>query len=79
MVCWVRNLSEEMGSLTFTRYPGVGNLTLASRKCQNPLGLQRCITIVTGLPIDVSIEEFASAVHNPLTMTYQGKKNRKTY
>ena len=45
-----------MANLTFTRCPGVGNLTLASRKCQNPLGMppppptlglniDRCITI----------------------------------
>ena len=33
IVCWVR----DMGNLTFTRWPGVGNLILASRKCQNPL------------------------------------------
>ena len=28
-----------MANLIFTRCPGVGNLTLASRKCQNPLGM----------------------------------------
>ena len=39
MAYWVRNLSGYMANLAFTRCPGVGNLTLASRKCQNPLGM----------------------------------------
>ena len=62
MAYWVRNLSGYMANLTFIRCPGVGNLTLASRKCQNPLGMpappppppptlglniDRCITLVT--------------------------------
>ena len=37
-----------MANLTFTRCPGVGNLTLASRKCQNPLGMPPTL----GLNID---------------------------
>ena len=39
MVCWVRNLGGDLGSLTFARCPGVGNLALLPDECQNPLGL----------------------------------------